>query len=81
MCVDDTLLPSGKLFIVEISVWCRFLMDVPFMIKTEGAPVSAIACDAAIAIAFAHSNCLYFVVQFDAITVALSSSYDDSAAS
>ncbi len=73
MCVKDTLIVIG------LSVRQRFLTAVPFIIKIEIDPVSAIACDAAIAIAFAHSNHVYFFVQFDAITVALSSSYDNYA--
>jgi hypothetical protein len=77
MCVDAALLPSGKLIVIGLSDWCKFLAGVPFMIKTE----VAIACDVAIAIAFAHSTCLYSVVQFDAMTVSLSSSYDNVAAS
>jgi hypothetical protein len=81
MCVDDTLLPSGKLIVIGLSDLRRFLTGVPFITKINVAPVSAIACDLAIVIAFAHSNCLlraaaaaYFVLQLDVIIVALSSS-------
>jgi hypothetical protein len=61
-------------YLTGVNSWPVWL---PFMIKTE----VAIACDVAIAIAFAHSTCLYSVVQFDAMTVSLSSSYDNVAAS
>jgi len=56
MCVDDTLLPSGKLIVIGLFVVRRFLTGVPFMMNIEVAPVSAIACVGAIVIAFAHSN-------------------------
>jgi hypothetical protein len=50
------------------------------MMKMEVAPVSAMACVAVIAIALAHSKHQNFVEQFDAISVALSSLIDNSAA-
>jgi len=69
MCVDDTLLPSGKLIVIGLFVVRRFLTGVPFMMHIEVAPVSAIACVGAIVIAFAYSNFLYFVLQLDVIIV------------
>jgi hypothetical protein len=30
MCVDDTLLPSGKLIVIRLFVVWRFLTGVPF---------------------------------------------------
>jgi hypothetical protein len=56
MCVDVTLLPSGKLIVSGLFVVRRFLTGMPFMMNIEVAPVSAIACVGAIVIAFAHSN-------------------------
>ena len=73
MCVDVTLLPSVKLIVIGLFVVRRFLTGVPFMMHIEVAPVSAIACVGAIVIAFAHSNFLYFVLQFDVIIIASSS--------
>jgi hypothetical protein len=55
-------------------------MGVSFIIKIDVAPVSAIACDLTIVIAFAHSNFLYFVLQLDVIIVASSSSFAVNAA-
>jgi hypothetical protein len=81
MCVDDTLLPSGKLIVIGLFVVRRFLTGVPFMMNIEVAPVSAIACVGAIVIAFAHSNFSYFVLQLDVIIVALSLSCGANAAS
>ena len=72
MCVDVTLLPSGKLIVIGLFVVRRFLTGVPFMMHIEVAPVSAIACAGAIVIAFAHSNFLYFVLQSDVIIIASS---------
>ena len=53
------------------------------MMKINVAPVSAIACKAAIGIVFAHSNCLKKIEQLDATIVVslLSSSYEASTAS
>ncbi len=81
MCVDVTLLPSGKLIVIGLSDLRRFLTGMPFIIKIDVAPVSAIACDLAIVIAFAHSNFLCFVLQLDVIIVASSSSCGANAAS
>jgi len=87
MCVDVTLLPSGKLIVIGLLALRRFLTGVPFIMKINVAPVSAIAFDVAIVIAFTHSNCLmkaaaaaYFVVQLDVIIVASSSSCGANAA-
>ena len=74
MCVDVILLPSGKLIVMGLLDFWRFLTGVPFMMKIEVAPVSAIACVVANVIAFARSNCLYFVLQLDVIIVTSSSS-------
>jgi hypothetical protein len=81
MCVDVTLLPSGKLIVIGLLDLRRFLTGVPFIMKIDVAPVSAIACDLAIVIAFAHSNYLCFVLQLDVIIVASSSSCGANAAS
>ena len=81
MCVDDTLLPSGKLIVIGLFVVRRFLTGVPFMINIEVAPVLAMACVGAIMIAFVYSNFLYCVLQLDVIIIALSSSCGASAAS
>ena len=80
MWVDETLLLSGKLTVMKLSVPRRYLTDVPFIMKINAAPVSVIACVAAIAIAFANSNPLAFVEQLDATIMAslLSSSYVNS---
>jgi len=72
MCVDVTLLPSGKLIVIGLSDLRRFLTGVPFIMKIYVAPVSAIVFDLAIVIAFAHSICVYFVLQLDVIIVASS---------
>ena len=81
MCVNVTLLPSGKLIVIGLFVVRRFLTGVPFMMNIEVAPVMAIACIGAIVIAFAHSNFLYFVLQWDVIIVASLSSCGANAAS
>jgi hypothetical protein len=87
MCVDVTLLPSGKLIVIGLLALRRFLTGVPFIMKINVAPVSAIAFDVAFVIAFTHSHCLmkaaaaaYFVVQLDVIIVASSSSCGANAA-
>ncbi len=87
MCVDVTLPPSGKLIVIGLSDLRIFLTGVPFITKIDVAPVSAIACDLAVVIAFTHSNCLmkaaaaaYFVLQLDVIIVASSSSRGANAA-
>ena len=76
-------MPSGKLTVMGLFVRHRFLTGVPFMMKIDVAPVLAMACEAAISIAFANSNCLKFFEQLDATNVVslLSSSYDASIAS
>ena len=78
--VDLTLVLSGKLTVMGLSIRRRFLTGVPFIMKIDVAPVSAIACKAAIAIAFAYSNRLIFLEQLDATIVvsSLSASYDDN---
>ena len=81
MCVDVTLLPSGKLIVIGLFVVRMFLTSVPFMMNIEVAPVLAIASVEAIVIAFAHSNFLYFVLQLDVIIIALLSSCGANAAS
>ena len=43
MCVDFTLLPSGKLIVNGCNKGCKLLAGVPSMINMEVAPVSAIA--------------------------------------
>jgi hypothetical protein len=81
MCVDVTLLPSGRLIVIGLFVLRRFLTGVPFIINIEVAPVSAMACVGAIVIVFAHSTFLYFVLQLDVIIVALLLSCGANAAS
>ncbi len=80
MWVGTTLLPPGKVMVIGWSTICKFLWGVPFIMKIEANPVPAMACIAAIVIAFAHSKHCNSVEQFDAITVALLSSIDSSAA-
>jgi len=80
MCVDVTLLPSGKLIVIGLSDLRIFLTGVPFIMKIDVAPVSAIAFVLAIVIAFAHSIFVYFVLQLDVIIVASSSSCGANAA-
>jgi hypothetical protein len=43
MCVDFTLLPSGKVIVNGCNEGCKLLTGVPSMINMEVAPVSAIA--------------------------------------
>ncbi len=50
VCVDVTFVPSGRLMVSGRMAERRFLHDVPSMMKIEVAPVSAITCDAAMAI-------------------------------
>ena len=54
VCVDCTFVPSGRLMVSGRTAGCKFLHGVPSMMKIEVAPVSAIACDAAIAIALRY---------------------------
>ena len=64
VCVDFTFVPSGKLIVSGSTAGRRFFHGVPSMMKIEVAPVSAIACDAEMAIALrywgfgAPNNCL-----------------------
>ncbi len=58
----------------------RFLMGVPLMMKIEVAPVSAMACLVVIVIALVHSKHCNVMEQYDAMTVALLSLIDNSAA-
>ncbi len=78
--VETTLLLSVKVMVIGWSTIRKFLMGVPFIMKVEVAPVSAMACIAAIVIAFAHSKRCNGVEQIDAMTVALLSLIDSSAA-
>ena len=80
MCVNVTLLPSDKLIVIGLLDLRRFLTGVTFIMKIDVASVSAIACELAIVIAFAHSNFVYFVLQLDVIIVASSSSCGANAA-
>ncbi len=59
MCPDETLLPSVKLIVMGVTTHWRFLTGVHFIIKIDVAPVSAMACNAAIAITFAYSKHWY----------------------
>jgi hypothetical protein len=80
MWVETTLLLLGKVMVIGWSARSRFLTGIPFMMKIEVAPVSAMACVVAIVIALAHFKHCNVVEQFDAMTVALLSSIDNSAA-
>jgi hypothetical protein len=80
MWVETALLPSGKVMVIRLSAIRKFLMGVPFIMKIEVAPVSAMACVAAIVIALAHSKHCNRVEQFNAMTVASLSLIDSSAA-
>ncbi len=55
-------------------------MGIPFIMNIEVAPVSAMACVAAIVIALVHSKRCNGVEQFDAMTIALLSLIASSAA-
>jgi hypothetical protein len=80
MWVKTTLLPSGKVMLIGWSTRCKFLTGVPFIMNIEVAPVSMLACVAAIVIALAHSKCCNGEEQYDAMTVALLSLIDSCAA-
>jgi hypothetical protein len=54
VCVDFTFVPSGRLMVSGRLAGRMFLHRVPSMMKIEVAPVSAIACDAAMAIALRY---------------------------
>ena len=43
ICVDLTLLPSGRLIVIGLMVGFIFSMSVPSITKIDVAPVSAIA--------------------------------------
>ncbi len=45
VCVDLTLLPSGRLIVIRLMVGFIFSMGMPSITKIDVAPVSAIACD------------------------------------
>ncbi len=45
VCVDLTLLPSGRLIVIGLIVGFIFSMGVPSITKIDVAPVSMIACD------------------------------------
>jgi hypothetical protein len=80
MWAETTLLPSGKVLMIGWSAIRKFLTGVPFIMEIEVSPMSAIACVAAIVIAFAISKHCNGVEQFDAMTVAPPSLIDSSAA-
>ncbi len=54
VCVDFTFVPSGRLMVSGRMVGRMFLHGVPSMMKIEVAPVSAIACYAAMTIALRY---------------------------
>ena len=54
MCVDLICLPSGRLIVSGFIAGHLFLMSALSMIKIDVAPVSAIASDVAIVIAFRY---------------------------
>ncbi len=54
VCVDFTFVPSGRLMVSGRMAGHMFLHSVPSMMKIEVAPVSAIACEAAMAIALRY---------------------------
>jgi hypothetical protein len=80
MWVETTFLLSGKVMVIRWSARRKFLMGVPFIINMEVVLMSKMAYVAVIVIALAHSNRCNGVEQFDAMTIALSSSIDGSAA-
>jgi hypothetical protein len=80
MWVKTTLLQSGKVMVIGWSAQCKFLMGIPVIMNIRVAPVSAMACVAAIVIALAHSKHCNGVEQFDVMTVALLSLIDSSTA-
>jgi hypothetical protein len=45
VCLDLTLLPSGRLIVIGLMVGFIFSMGVPSITKIDVAPVSAIACN------------------------------------
>ena len=54
MCVDLICLPSGRLIVSGFNAGRLFFMSAPSMTKIDVAPVSAIASDVAIVIAFRY---------------------------
>ena len=54
MCVDLICLPSGRLIVSGFIAGRLFFTSAPSMIKIDVAPVSAIASDVAIVIAFRY---------------------------
>jgi hypothetical protein len=54
MCVNFTLLPSGKLIVNGCNEGCKLLTGVPSMINMKVAPVSAIAWFVLIVIALRY---------------------------
>ncbi len=54
VCVDLTLLPSGKFMVSGWIAGRRFWTGLPSITKIEVAPVSAIACNVAIVIALRY---------------------------
>ncbi len=54
VCVDFTFVLSGRLIVSGCIAGRRFSHGVPSMMKIDIAPVSAIACDAAMAIALRY---------------------------
>ena len=55
-CVDLTFLPSGKLIVSGFVAGLLFTTSTPSIIKIDVAPVSAIACVVAIAMALRYSD-------------------------
>ncbi len=56
MWVETTLLPLGKVMMIGWFAQCKLLMGGPLIMNIEVAPVSAMACVAAIVIVLAHSK-------------------------
>jgi hypothetical protein len=61
-CIDLTILPSGRLIVRGCVASQKFDMVVPFMTKTEVAPVSITACVHGILVIYgcilcAHTSC------------------------
>jgi len=54
VCVNITFVQSGRLIVSESMAGSRLLHGVSSMMKIEAAPVSAIACNAAMAIALRY---------------------------
>jgi hypothetical protein len=80
MWFETTLLHLGKVMVIEWSAQHKFLMGVPFIMNREVAPMSVMSCVAAIVIALVHFKRCNGVEQFDAMTIALLSLIDNSAA-